>query len=58
MIVDIKKQKVIDVFHEYITPKYNRKLTKFCTELTGITQEMVDNKLTLSETLAKLDKWI
>lgn len=38
MVISLKEAKVIDKFHHYVTPSYNPKLTKFCTELTGITQ--------------------
>lgn len=58
MVVDLKQRKIISTFHEYVTPKFNPILTKFCTELTGITQEMVDKKNDISVTLENLDKWI
>ena len=51
MIIDLKQLKVIGEFHHYVTPVHNPKLTKFCTELTGITQEMVDGKLKLEVVL-------
>jgi inhibitor of KinA sporulation pathway (predicted exonuclease) len=38
MVVDLKNKKIINKFHEYVTPSYNPNLTPFCTELTGITQ--------------------
>lgn len=47
-----------DPFHYYIRPVYNPKLTKFCTELTGITQEKVDKGIILEEALAEFDKWL
>lgn len=53
MVVSLKEAKIIDKFHHYVTPSFNPKLTKFCTELTGITQEMVDNKLKLEQVLAE-----
>ena len=58
MVVDLKKRKITDKFHEYITPTYQPKLTAFCTELTGITQEMVDKKMVLKEVLDYFDEWI
>lgn len=47
MVVDLKHRKIVNQFHEYVTPTYNPELTKFCTELTGITQDMVTGKLKL-----------
>ena len=31
-----------EIFHEYVRPIHNPKLTTFCTELTGITQVRQD----------------
>lgn len=55
MVVSLKEGKIIDQFHHYVMPKFNTKLTKFCTELTGITQDMVNGKLRLEEVLEELD---
>ena len=33
---------VIDEFRSFVRPKFNPQLSPFCTELTGITQAMVD----------------
>ena len=41
-VIDTYSGKVVSVFHEYVKPTFNKKLSKFCTNLTGITQEMVD----------------
>ncbi|ETO29553.1 exonuclease III protein [Reticulomyxa filosa] len=49
-----KENSVPDEFHYYIKPKVNPVLTKFCTELTGITQDTV-NKGTDIETV--ISKW-
>jgi len=48
----------MDVFHQYVKPKLNPKLTPFCTQLTGITQNQVDAAKHLEEVLSDLDKWI
>ena len=45
-------------FHSYVRPTANKTLTKFCTELTGITQEMVDAAPPLPEVLAAFDAWL
>lgn len=40
---------IIDEFNEYVRPTLNPSLTKFSTELTGITQHTVDKSKTLTE---------
>jgi inhibitor of KinA sporulation pathway (predicted exonuclease) len=39
----VKTQKIDSTFHKYIKPQAYPVLSDFCTKLTGITQEMVDN---------------
>lgn len=41
--LDGQTGEVLWEFHRYVTPIYNSKLTPFCTQLTGITQEMVED---------------
>eukprot|EP00483_Globobulimina_turgida_P007989 UN08005 len=44
MIIDVSKRIVLkDYFHFYVKPKVHPMLSPFCTQLTGITQPMVDN---------------
>lgn len=38
VVVDGKTYEVTARFHEYVRPIHNPKLTKFCTDLTGIQQ--------------------
>ncbi|XP_070562485.1 ERI1 exoribonuclease 3-like isoform X2 [Ptychodera flava] len=45
-------------FHTYVQPTANPRLTPFCTELTGITQDKVDGKPTLQETMKIFEKWM
>ena len=45
-------------YHTYVRPVANPKLTQFCTELTGITQDMVDGQPVLEESLESFDKWM
>ncbi|CAB3406043.1 unnamed protein product [Caenorhabditis bovis] len=56
--ISTKDWKEIRRFHEYVRPTINPRLTSFCTNLTGIIQEMVDNKPTIDDVLKKFDKWI
>ena len=46
------------VFHTYVQPTIHPKLNPVCTEITGITQEMVDGQPTLPRVLEMLDKWM
>ena len=52
------KLEQVATFHEYIRPVGIQTLTPFCTELTGITQDMVDEKSNFSEVLAKFCSWV
>jgi ERI1 exoribonuclease 3 len=49
--VNTKTFEIEDTFHSYVEPKIHKKLTQFCTELTGITQNMVDNQPSIELTL-------
>ena len=42
ILIDVANRKIVDIFHEKVKPKINAELSKFCTELTGITQEQVE----------------
>ena len=45
-------------FHAYVQPTAHPILTPFCTQLTGITQEMVNGKPSLMEVLNVFDQWM
>ena len=45
-------------FHRYVRPIHHPELSHFCTELTGITQEMVEHEATFPEVLSDFDRWI
>jgi len=49
---------VISEFQRYCKPLIKSTLTNFCTELTGITQEQVDNGINFPEALKEHCKWI
>lgn len=46
------------IFHQYVQPKVHQRLTPFCTELTGIIQDMVDGQPFIEEVLEKFDLWM
>jgi ERI1 exoribonuclease 3 len=41
-----------------VTPTVNPQLTKFCTNLTGITQDMVTNQPILEDVLKNFNTWL
>ncbi|KAH9837118.1 exonuclease RNase T and DNA polymerase III [Rhodofomes roseus] len=42
LVYDLQEDKVQSTFHEYVRPVVHPKLTDFCIDLTGITQDVVD----------------
>ncbi|GAV04431.1 hypothetical protein RvY_14706 [Ramazzottius varieornatus] len=56
--VDSRTMKPVSQFHQYVSPSVNSELTPFCTQLTGIIQDMVDGQPQFSETLRRFDKWM
>ena len=46
------------IFHSYVQPIIHPRITPLCTELTGITQNMVDGQPTLPQVLKSLDDWM
>ncbi|KFU93852.1 ERI1 exoribonuclease 2, partial [Chaetura pelagica] len=45
-------------FHTYVQPQEHPVLSEFCTELTGITQNQVDEGIPLNICLSQFLKWI
>jgi len=59
ILVDIRRG-IVDKkrsFHTYVKPWRNPKLTAFCTELTGITQDKVDSAPSMQEAVQMFVKW-
>lgn len=56
--IDVATLKVVATFHRYVRPLRNRTLTSFCTDLTGITQTMVDAASPLSSVVAEFQQWL
>ncbi|KAJ3319709.1 ERI1 exoribonuclease 3 [Boothiomyces sp. JEL0866] len=53
VVVDVATLKVVDEFHTYVKP--TTQLLPFCTELTGITQDQVENAPSLSQVLPQAE---
>ena len=58
VIIDIETKKVIDEFRVYIKPIKNSKLSDFCKNLTGITQEQVNSGISLEEAIKMHGKFM
>ncbi|XP_060575306.1 3'-5' exoribonuclease 1-like [Ruditapes philippinarum] len=58
VLVDVDKMEIVSKFHEYVKPIVNPKLTKFCTKLTGITQDKVDKADTFPVVLERVETWL
>jgi len=48
---------LVDQFHEYVKPVGKPLLTNFCTDLTGITQGMIQDKDTFRDVLSRFVSW-
>ncbi|KAE8609977.1 hypothetical protein XENTR_v10011971 [Xenopus tropicalis] len=53
-----RTMEIESTFHTYVQPVVHPQLTPFCTELTGIIQDMVDGQPTLSQVLERVDEWM
>ncbi|XP_073450083.1 ERI1 exoribonuclease 3 isoform X2 [Aquarana catesbeiana] len=53
-----RTMEIESTFHTYVQPVVHPQLTPFCTELTGIIQEMVDGQPNLSQVLESVDEWM
>lgn len=49
---------VVEAFNRFAKPSIRPELTKFCTQLTGITQAQVDNAQPLRAVLAEFNDWM
>ena len=58
--VDVKNMKIMQdsIYHSYIKPTVVPKITDFCTKLTGIKQETVDQGIKIEEALKQVDDWM
>jgi len=57
LLVRAKDFKLEDQFHQYVRPVDVPSLTTFCTELTGITQDMVKDSPTFPTVLSEFCAW-
>ncbi|KAG9073010.1 hypothetical protein KI688_000791 [Linnemannia hyalina] len=58
VLLDGSTLEIVDEFHSYVRPIHRPILSDFCKELTGISQETVDNAPTFVEVLARFEDWL
>lgn len=58
VLIDAGEFAVIDEFQAFIRPVRNPVLTAFCTDLTGITQDMVAPADTFFDVFTAFDAWV
>eukprot|EP00472_Partenskyella_glossopodia_P003076 CAMPEP_0197528588 /NCGR_PEP_ID=MMETSP1318-20131121/25636_1 /TAXON_ID=552666 /ORGANISM="Partenskyella glossopodia, Strain RCC365" /LENGTH=480 /DNA_ID=CAMNT_0043083743 /DNA_START=96 /DNA_END=1538 /DNA_ORIENTATION=- len=58
VLVDVKEKKIVSHFAKYVKPEVNRKLSEFCTELTGIKQETVDQGVSFPVVVKLHSEWL
>jgi len=58
VLVDAQSLNVVGEFHHFVRPLIYPKLSAFCSSLTGIQQNTVDQSLTFPDVLKLADQWI
>uniref|UniRef100_A0A1I7Y7W2 Exonuclease domain-containing protein n=1 Tax=Steinernema glaseri TaxID=37863 RepID=A0A1I7Y7W2_9BILA len=58
VLFDMRKTQGVDQFQEYVRPEVVRRITPFCTKLTGITQDDVAEALSFKEVIEEFDNWL
>lgn len=58
VMVDSQSLEPVDEFQTFVRPVRNPRLTPFCTQLTSITQTMVDTAPGLPEALSAFKNWL
>ena len=58
VLYDIANRRIVDEFHTYVKPQVHTRLTPFCTDLTGITQETVDHGRLFEDVVASHLDWL
>ncbi|ESL09680.1 hypothetical protein TRSC58_02596 [Trypanosoma rangeli SC58] len=57
VLVDVKLQRAVAEFRQFVRPKMKPQLSEFCRRLTGIRQEDIDNALPLEEVIRRFERW-
>lgn len=57
-LVSVKSRTVVSTFHQYVKPKINPTLSHFCSQLTGISQSLIDSAPPFSTVLDLFEDWL
>ncbi|CAG8491241.1 10637_t:CDS:2 [Paraglomus occultum] len=58
ILIDSKTFDIVDIFHSYVKPSVNPKLSDFCISLTGISQAVVDGSPSFLEILTSFQQFL
>ena len=58
VLLNTETGEIEDQFHQYVQPTEHSKLSAFCTELTGIQQDVVDNSVPIGVCLRLFTHWL
>ncbi|XP_014085781.1 3'-5' exonuclease Snipper isoform X2 [Bactrocera oleae] len=58
VLMNMQTGKIEAEFHKYVMPIESPKLSAYCTELTGIKQQMVDNGMPLQTAIMMFQEWL
>jgi ERI1 exoribonuclease 3 len=58
LLIDGRTFDVVAEFHHYVRPTVHKQLTRFCTELTGITQDQVEQQPELPAVLGMFNDFL
>ncbi|XP_052783983.1 ERI1 exoribonuclease 2-like isoform X2 [Mya arenaria] len=58
VLLNTETGEIESVFHHYVQPQEQPTLSAFCNELTGITQEQVDNGIPINLCLKRFSHWL
>ncbi|RNF20583.1 uncharacterized protein Tco025E_03710 [Trypanosoma conorhini] len=57
VLVDVRLQRAVAEFRQFVKPKVKPQLSEFCRRLTGIRQEDIDNASPLEEVIRRFERW-
>lgn len=57
-LIDVKKRQIISTFHQHARPSKSPVISPFCTNLTGITQEMIDKAPAFTSVIDSFESWL
>ncbi|KAG8229580.1 hypothetical protein J437_LFUL010172 [Ladona fulva] len=58
VLVNVEKNEIVSQFQAFCRPTMNPKLSEFCTELTGITQDQVDSADEFPVVVKRFESWL